>query len=154
MGGGGPHILKNIAEFIKAYGNGLKWANIFYQMLKRKGGWEVVLNFCCGHWKCPNREWGKGHFRTSDLNPEPDLIKLKWMKHFFIYNQPLGLFAICSGKSNNLGNLSALGVTPCPQVFFPIITKVTTDQSNCLNTQYECFYNLHNLIKTSVPNLD
>ena len=29
---------KKIAEFVKACGNGLKWANIFYQMLKKKGG--------------------------------------------------------------------------------------------------------------------
>ena len=29
---------KKIAEFVKACGNGLKWANIFYQMLKRNGG--------------------------------------------------------------------------------------------------------------------
>ena len=64
------------------------------------------------------------------------------------YNQPLGLFAICSGKSNSLGNLSALGVTPCPQVFFfPNIAKFTTTdqgverfyQSNCSNTHYEWF---------------
>ena len=24
--------------------------------------WEVVLDFPFGHWKCPNWEWGKGHF--------------------------------------------------------------------------------------------
>ena len=29
---------KKIAEFVKACGNGLKWANIFYQMLKKNGG--------------------------------------------------------------------------------------------------------------------
>ena len=23
---------------------------------------EVVLDFRLGHWKCPNRDWGKGHF--------------------------------------------------------------------------------------------
>ena len=73
------------------------------------------------------------------------------------YNQPLGLFAICFGKSNNLGNLSALGVTPCPQVFFPNIAKVTTTdqgverfyQSNCLNTQYELFYK-RNCLKAQI----
>ena len=28
---------------------------------------EVVLDFRFGHWKCPNREWGKGHFHLLNF---------------------------------------------------------------------------------------
>ena len=30
---------------------------------------KVVLDFCFRHWRCPNRDWGKGHF-------------IKWKKAF------------------------------------------------------------------------
>ena len=29
--------------------------------------WKVVLDFRSGHWKCPNREWGNGHFHLLCL---------------------------------------------------------------------------------------
>jgi len=38
-------LLKKTAEFAKAYGNGIKSANILYQTFKRKGGGGTgVLN--------------------------------------------------------------------------------------------------------------
>ena len=30
--------------------------------------WEVVLDFRFGHWKCPNREWEKGHISSERGN--------------------------------------------------------------------------------------